>query len=493
MNTFPELLFGQNSACFSARDESNWKSDCASVSSFPRPGLLLLLLVLCTSVIHLFTLGRSPTVWIDEVMILDYGRVLINPNTDWAVTTVNGHPARPLSPLYCVAEWSWVSLLGYTPDVSRTFAMVWAGTATLAFFWLLKDLKVNEINALWIAFAFFCDVVLTGSFRGARGDSCALAFVFLACLLWYQGISNMDMKKSFLSGIFAALAFLSWPTAFVTLTLMVGLYLRELAISKNSKPLYVFSCVTGLLTVLIVWLIIYKESNLLGNIFMPSGVREASPASFSVRKVVNTVIGCYRYTPWVVFWTVLAVLISVLTKRGYWLLITFIGAIAIACSVPPFYRWRLIYLTPFLYLLIADGFGNKVKAWHLALALAIPSFAVSVAGRAVTAVIEWEGRDHERWVRDLREIVPDGSTVLMDGYTPYYAGLRAGWKMHMEKDVLKESAEDVFVVCERDDSFGTQREGWIYLRHISTNGVRIRDAWRSHYEATIWLRRAKKR
>ena len=63
---------------------------------------LFLALVLA---IFLPSLGSAPLVWQDEVQIVDFGRVVLDPGTDWAVTwsTSDQKAVPPISYLGC---WS---------------------------------------------------------------------------------------------------------------------------------------------------------------------------------------------------------------------------------------------------------------------------------------------------------------------------------------------------------------------------------------------------
>lgn len=185
-----------------------------------RPLLALGCVIFVSFLIHCLTLSRSPAVWIDEVMILDYGRVLSNRSTDWSVTVdQSGQPLIPCSPLYCWAEWQWVRYWAFSPFVARCFSGLWECAAAFAFFGLLRSLRVSRAVAVAFALAFYFDIVFTGSFRGARADACALTLAFVACHLWNRFIQNGRVMTGILAGALGTMAVLAWATAVCVLLL----------------------------------------------------------------------------------------------------------------------------------------------------------------------------------------------------------------------------------------------------------------------------------
>ena len=134
------------------------------------------------------SLGSSPLIWQDEVQIVDYGRVMLEPNTDWAVTWM-AHKQKPLKPICyvgCVAaELSYRttgSALG-----TRFFCVCGGFLFGTAVLWLMLLQGSPPAISLLFSGWMVLDPGLVASYRGGRLDAWALAFVMLGAIglqLW---------------------------------------------------------------------------------------------------------------------------------------------------------------------------------------------------------------------------------------------------------------------------------------------------------------------
>jgi len=195
---------------------------------FPRirPLASLLTIMLASVPLHIATLTLSPPVWIDEIMILDYGRVLCEPNTHWGMT-FNAYrtPAYPLTPLYCYLDWKWGEWFGFSPFSIRMLATLSAFASTILFYYLISSFGLSPWASSFSAMAFWFDDILNGSFHGGRADAFTLGLAFAACWAWQKSLVRHSRFLSFFSGLIAGAAVLSWPTAVVTLILAPFCYL----------------------------------------------------------------------------------------------------------------------------------------------------------------------------------------------------------------------------------------------------------------------------
>jgi hypothetical protein len=440
-------------------------------------------------VLHTTTLHLSPAVWIDEVMILDYGRVLHDLSTDWGVTlTSEGKPAVPLSPLYCYLEWGWVRITGCTVFFVRLFALLVSLAMSMSFFGFLKAIGLKGEQSALVAFALWCDVVLVGSFRGARADCAALALVFLGAVLLARGFRTEGYFWAFVSGASFAAALLTWPTALATMPIVLAVFptpRRDYLIRFAIMMLFAF---IGAAIVIAVWAGTYWYFGLWDRIFwgtLPHSGRQAP----SLAAVVAKIVSCYRFTPWML--VLLAVgIISLFRQRKFSLLIAFAVCILTLISVPPFYRWRVAYLSPFFYVIPAQSYRGWRWFNHAGFIVCVLSFLVTVTGRFATAVIEFSGRDYSRYERQLAALIPPGTTVFTDDYAVYYAALARGWKLFVGGYPARSiPAENNFYLVATNKSTVQGWERTFKLEPVglaSTAGRSIRSSWRSNYRAEVF-------
>ena len=146
-------------------------------------GWFVLCMIVCC--IHLMTLELDPLTYQDEVQIVDYGRVILNPSTDWALTWyVQGdHPVIPFSylgKLIQEAAFNLTATSGLGPRYLAMFGGVLAATCALG--WLIVR-NTPPIFALVLGFAFLIDPIFSDIYRGGRIDGWAIAASLGACWL----------------------------------------------------------------------------------------------------------------------------------------------------------------------------------------------------------------------------------------------------------------------------------------------------------------------
>lgn len=177
--------------------------------------LVFILVVLGT---YMPSMRHSPPVWIDEVMIVDYGRVMLDAEPRDIAVTYNVEANRPVKPvpwLGCVIQelaWRatgsplgprWVATLGSLAGV--VMLGVWlCGHAT-------SSLEVWA--ALTLCGTWFLESTFLDSYRGARVDGLAIAFV-MASLLLAQG--RAGAWRLLLAGVLLSASFFVWIRAVIT-------------------------------------------------------------------------------------------------------------------------------------------------------------------------------------------------------------------------------------------------------------------------------------
>lgn len=124
------------------------------------------------------SLGMSPSVWQDEVQFVDWGRVMLHPHTDWAVTWL-AHAQKPLMPisyLGCIGEELAYEVTGTVLGV-RLFCIAGGLLAGTFVFTLMKRQGRPSIADGLFAALIVLDPGLMQSYRSGRLDVMAIAFV----------------------------------------------------------------------------------------------------------------------------------------------------------------------------------------------------------------------------------------------------------------------------------------------------------------------------
>jgi len=447
--------------------------------------LFVVVLTLLGLGLHLGSLDLSPAVWIDEVMILDYGRVLRYPDTEWSVTLApNGLPAVPLSPLYCLAAWLWAEAGDGTILWVRLFPLITSLLLFIVFFAFVRRIGIPLDQALLLSFALWADIVIVGSFRGARADVAAISLVFAGGVLASKALASGSLRLAFVCGVALALSVLTWPTAVATMPIFLVLLEKPADIRRVAA--ISLSALVGAGLVVLSWYAYYSFQGFWDRLYTGplsyAGARFVSPW-----EIGKTVAVLYRFTPWIFLWFALGLFVQ-LVRKNFLLLISVLMSLAIMMCVPPFYRWRVVYLSPLLYIVAAKAFEQF--SWHryVLLVFCLLGLTVTVGGRFVSAMIEYSGRNYAAFESALVPLVPNGSTVVSDDYTPYYVALNHGWKFYVGSQRDSEMPGKLYLLAGRR---GTA-ERWAQkyeLEHLGvarTEGKQLRAQWRSSYCVDVY-------
>jgi hypothetical protein len=177
----------------------------------------------CALCIHLQTLPFSPALQQDEAQIVEFGRAVLQPGTDWSVNLTS--TGRPLVPICYVG--SLLQELAYRATSSHTGPRMSsllgaAVAATMIVGWLLA--RGTEVRFAWLlGAAFFLDPIFTSSFRPGRVDSWALAAcIGAAWVLRSRMAREHPLRCCSVAGGLAAAGFLLWPTAGMTYPLLLS-------------------------------------------------------------------------------------------------------------------------------------------------------------------------------------------------------------------------------------------------------------------------------
>ncbi len=151
------------------------------------------------------------------MQITDYGRLTLDPKSNWSLTwrIEEGKPIllwSYLGPL--IAEISY-QLSGASGAGSRIAALLGGMfAATMAFGWL-KSLKVSVYAAFGLSLAFLIDPLFILSQRIGRMDSWVIGFCLASCYILNKTAQDRKASKAKLmfAGALAIVAGLTWPSA----------------------------------------------------------------------------------------------------------------------------------------------------------------------------------------------------------------------------------------------------------------------------------------
>lgn len=410
--------------------------------------------------IQLLTLDVLPHLQQDEAQITDYGRLALDPHSDWSVTWRVAED-KPLllwsyiGPL--IAEVSFQ--LGGPSGLGPRIASLLGGSiaATMALGWLLAR-RVPVYVAFGLSLAFLLDPLFVLSQRMARIDSWVIALCLAACWILHsaskRGSESIPKRSIMVAGALAASAALVWPSAIFLYPLVV-LELVVLSISKekgNHKwkttallGLYFFS--GGLTAVVLLLLPVWESLVMLYN-DMATMVTQNIDAS---RSFQSRLLGLFNYQLWIKMLKALVktfsplfpilALAGLIFYRHKGLLLASVITIAMIFATLV-YEFRVLYLLPYflalgsgIFLRAAENPTNLSLQKICAVTLIILmtwSVGTSLFLRTGLGLEGKEARSRSRIQHIAASSIGAGNYKVLLGFTYefYFAGRALGWKVY---------------------------------------------------------------
>lgn len=431
-----------------------------------------------------------PKITQDEVQVLELGRTALDPDTDWSMGwLIEESKPRPAGPFSSTIIQELAYSLTAPSNFGPRFASMLGAmlAATLALGWLLAR-QTPPLAAFILACAFLLDPIFNFSYRQARIDSWAFAFILAACWLLQvaRGLSDAEQRRrwaTFSAGMFAGCA----PSVWVTTYALMPLVLLELvyvlhAVGKKRHgsswfrvlpeaiPFVAGAAATFItlhLSVLLHW------DAWLSNI--ETDLRVQIAGSFIQRNIIDMYV---LYDPMIL----LAICASLLMRRELGLLL------ALAISLVMMYQtmiypMRILYLLPYFVALIAgactmvsQGGGGPRRKVILIASLGLLVFwnaGVSLAYRPIVAHAQKEARSPDQIRKALNELIGPGSyRVLLEEWDMYYAARSLGWKSYKVYGPLRRSSLKFREFLESMD-YVIQRDKF---EHLVLSNSQLKDA-----------------
>ena len=391
-----------------------------------------------TILIYSRTLTITPTVWQDEVMLLDWGRLVSGAadqsySINWLPTL--SRPQASISYLGNGLQELFYNLFGQGPVGPRVSSIL--GALAGSFFllgWLLRKRCVGWIS-LVCALLFLWDPLFVEGYRGARVDSWAMAFVLACCWLLATAKDSSGYRQKsllFAAGASLALSGFLWVSAVILVPLVAYEFLSDFG-NKSEERMRSFLCQATWLAVGAAFAALILLLLMPGKFDVVLHDLRADSAG-KTRWDFHGLLEPFTRSPFVPLLGILALFLG----RKWGLVAAFFAAV-LGVLATGAYVHRDIYLLPYLLLAIACFGSLKWRGTNLVPAklavvgafciMLIWSGGLSLGARTIVAERQREARDPDALLRLMREAVGEGPrSVYLNSYELYYAGRDLGWR-----------------------------------------------------------------
>jgi hypothetical protein len=375
----------------------------------------------------------------------------------WGINwLLNGRPSYKLSYLGPLLQEAAFGLFDDQCGV-RAAALAGAVLASLAMFGWLLARRVLPAVALFGALLFLIDPMISQSYRGARVDSLAMGFMFIAFWAVHTGDKIQGgwyiRKDQVIAGACVGAAGLVWSSAALLLPLLIyELFARAststsglLNIFRNVLPSILYIGLFCVLTISAFLMLAFGGelftviADFLQRLFKYTGRVQQSEGVEFWQGLANVLL-IFKYNPWL---PAVAVILIALDRRlglSIALLIALVAAI-----FTTIYIHRVIYLIPYLILatvlatskFVSIGADRRAQLYAriVVLFMLMTSAAVTLGARTWTALYEREARDPVLIERMGESLIGKGEyRVYVRSWCFYYVGRRLGWRMYRSLD-----------------------------------------------------------
>jgi hypothetical protein len=402
--------------------------------------------------VHLVTLDISPVFWQDEVQQVDFGRLTLEPGSEWSTkwSPRTGRPVRVWSYGGPLVHELFYRAAGKTPRAVRLAALLGAMLAATAMLGWLLARGTSPWPAGVVSLAFFLDPLFVKSYKGGRVDGWAFAAALGACWMLRRACAAPTAAAraygyAALAGALAAAAAMTWQSAvfLYPLILLELVHLlrgnhgrrRTLALSASFLAGGLAVAAALALPLLPQWSILVEDTR----VFLSSSAATGAPPAARLRKLLRfgSMAGALNLSAIAL---ITAFLAALLRREAGLLLATLAGYALIASTL--IYSARVLYLIPYLFALTAGLFLAPphrtvpgMPRWAravLLIVLLVWTAGLSLVARPAVAFKERQDRDPQGLFQLAAEKIGEGPhEVYLDRtFEFYYAGRPLGWKIY---------------------------------------------------------------
>lgn len=398
-------------------------------------------------VVFLPQLDLWPLIGQDEVQIIEFGRVILHPSTDWSM---NWQPSDSMAHLW--PAWLGVTLqeLAFRSSgetifgarLSSLLGALLAGTMVLGW---LNARRTPWIVAIVLAISFVLDPIFNESYRHGRVDGWAFAVCIAVCWLLQlagrRARDNHDIRPIlFMAGLLTGVSPFVWITSIALLPLILMEFVYLLRVPWNTAESQRISRIRTLTF----W---FVGGGLLsaGVLLTPLIVNwDFFVASFEVGVDVQTVASVIQrnifdmyllYDPMIL----LAVIASLLIRRDIALLVALFVAVVMMYQTM-IYPMRILYLLPYLVAMFAGALtiihGDSDRPRRRA--ILISAVGLLLCWNLITSLVHRPliaSHQQEVWSPEQirpaleRAIGPGDHRVLLEEWDMYPAARSLGWRI----------------------------------------------------------------
>lgn len=418
---------------------------------------LWLLTVIVIAAIFISEMDVAPYLHGDEFMIVDLGRIILHPDSNWSITWMveRNEPAFIFFYIGPVINEIAYEFLGeYGPRILGLLGALVASAVMLG--WLISR-KTPAFIAFLLSVVFLLDPIFVQSYTIGRVDGWAMTYGLLACLSLRSAITyKKKIERSIIAaGVFTSLAVFIWPSSVFLFPLIIGelFYLnREYRKQKNKSNTaiknYVLFGMTGVAATILLMVPITPQlhsfftnivDSVLVNLYRGSSASEYSGVLINLNPLLELFRGL-KFTPILV----LLALISAFVRRDTILILgAFFVAILMFCTMV--YLHRVQYLLPYLIVIVAglyirEPIKNKSKLLNNSLSkirlyggilMIVWAISISLITRSILAMEKSNDRDRNLvFEAALNMVGPGEHNVYLSTPEFYLAGRALGWKMY---------------------------------------------------------------
>jgi hypothetical protein len=403
-------------------------------------------------VIYLSTIGIAPFLHSDEFLILDLGRIVLSPDTEWSIAWLadKNQPVFVWFYLGPVLQEGVYQVFGqYGP---RIFALMGACVAATIMVGWLRSKRTRPIAAFILGLVFILDPLFVQSYSLGRVDSWTMALCIGSCwMLRRKNDLSTDSPlykwQLVLAGAFMTIAFFVWPSAIF----MVPLIFLELVNQTNKMPfgrnrggflnaMYFFGL--GALVVAVLMIVpiaaqLYAHiDNVIEGITTNTRSGPKEQAGFSRFNQIIEILRVFKFSPLVLIIAVLATI----WQRNIGLLIAGV-IVSVLMIFTVVYIQRVQYLLPYVVVAIAGVYrmrwpNNRNSTFYRRLKLSalagclIWCIGLSLVARTVLALDQPEERNRNLLLNAAQTMIGPGNHTVFVPNEFYYAARSLGWKMY---------------------------------------------------------------
>ncbi|MBI4945066.1 MAG: glycosyltransferase family 39 protein [Bacteroidetes bacterium] len=383
--------------------------------------ILFLLFAIAYVSYHLFTLVISPLPWFDETFFASISRSYLELGLFQAKVAMVWSYAKNIlayGPVYFWLTSFSIKIFGFGIFQFRIVCLLF-GFAMLFLFYRLLPSQANKLIFLAL---FSLDTIVHSGMHSGRMDTMAVSFLLLCIYFFLRSGDNKFYLNVLLSGLFAAAALLTTPRSGVFFIPLGLLMLYRFLHHRQIKYFIAGLIWLVLIIALYAFWFAYAFGSLNNFLLYYKQVNSMIAVAFYIPK--------YQY-PLIVL-SIVAVLYGFIVRRKEYF--TEKNIISLL-SILSFYAFihdtgaYSIFIIPFYYLLIADGFASQkisFKNWKVILVALLLAFNVGIF--SIKSLVLFSDMNNRRpAIADqfVAVNIPPGEKVIGDELF-YYSIIKAG-------------------------------------------------------------------